>query len=197
MTKENNMLEEIFKKRVDEYLEIIEKLESNCETLNIISEVIAGGFKNKSKVLICGNGGSAADSQHLAAEFISAFSRDINRRALPAIALTVDSSVLTAFSNDFTFEKVFARQVEALGNQGDILIVFTTSGTSRNCLEAVRTARELGLKTIAFSREGGGICREVDFSIEIPSTNTQHIQEAHIFLYHLLVEFVEIKMFRG
>ena len=158
----------------------------------ILASVTSGG-----KVLACGNGGSAADAQHFAAEFVSAFARDLDRKALPAIALTVDSSIITAFSNDFSFEKVFARQVEAYGRPGDVLIALSTSGSSKNCLEAVILANQLGLKTVAFTRVGGQISKLVDHAIEIPSTNTQHIQECHMVCYHIITELVEDTLFRG
>jgi len=148
------------------------------------------------KILICGNGGSAADSQHFAAEFVSTFARDLDRKALPAIALTVDTSIITAYSNDFSFDKVFARQVEAYGRPGDVLIVLTTSGSSKNCLEAASQASNLGLKTIAFTQEGGQISKFVDHAIEIPSKNTQHIQECHMVCYHIITELVEEALFR-
>lgn len=157
----------------------------------ILSSLGSGG-----KILICGNGGSAADSQHLAAEFVSAFSRDLDRPGLPAIALTVDSSIITAFSNDFGFGNVFARQVQALGNPSDILITFTTSGSSENCLRAVEQAQVIGMKTIAFTRLNAEISKNVTLSIEVPSTNTQHIQESHIVAYHILVELIENSLYR-
>ncbi len=161
------------------------------------ADLLTETFRSGSKVLICGNGGSAADSQHFAAEFVSAFSRDIQRRALPALALTVDTSILTAFSNDFTFENVFARQVEAHGRQGDVLIALTTSGSSKNCIAAVRIAKSQGLKTISLTRAAGLIANEVDVAIEVPSMNTQHIQECHMVGYHILSELVENSLYRG
>ena len=154
-------------------------------------------FRNGSKVLICGNGGSAADSQHFAAELVSAFSRDIKRPALSAIALTVDTSIITAFSNDFGFENVFARQVEAHGREGDVLIAISTSGSSKNCLAAVVAAKQLGMKTIALTRKGGMIGSETDLAIEVPSTSTQHIQECHIVGYHIMSELIEEALYGG
>jgi D-sedoheptulose 7-phosphate isomerase len=159
--------------------------------------MISKAFLAGSKVLICGNGGSAADSQHFAAEFVSAFSRDITRRGLPAIALTVDTSIITAFSNDFGYEGVFARQVEAYGRNGDVLVSLSTSGSSENCLQAVRKAKLNGLSTVAFTRTSGAIGAEVDISIEVPSTNTQHIQECHMVAYHVITEIVEETLFGG
>ena len=166
--------------------------ESIIEAALLISEA----YSNGNKVLICGNGGSAADSQHLAAEFVSSFGRDIKRKALSAIALTTDTSVITTFSNDYNSDGVFARQVEAHGKPGDILIVFTTSGSSKNCINAVFQASKLSMKTIAFTRKSALISKEVDIAIEVPSGDTQHIQECHLFSYHLLAEIVENSLFR-
>lgn len=158
--------------------------------------LISEAFSNGNKLLICGNGGSAADSQHLAAEFVSSFSRDIKRKALSAIALTTDTSIITAFSNDYNFDEVFARQVEAHGKSGDILITLTTSGSSRNCINAVLQANKLNMTTIAFTKKTALISNEVDIAIEVPSNNTQHIQECHVFSYHLIAEIVENSLFR-
>jgi D-sedoheptulose 7-phosphate isomerase len=160
------------------------------------AEVIALAFANSKKVLICGNGGSAADSQHFAAEFVNAFSRDLDRRALPAIALTTDTSILTSIANDFQFDNVFSRQVEAYGQSGDVLIALTTSGSSKNCLNAIRLGHSLGLKTISFTKEGSEISRLAQISIEVPSENTQHIQECHMLAYHVITELVEDNLFR-
>ena len=187
---------EIMEKRVSELLEVLSKF-SKLSTTQIVAagELISNAFLAGSKILICGNGGSAADSQHFAAEFVSAFSKDIDRRGLPALALTVDTSILTAYSNDFGFERVFARQVEAYGRPGDVLIALTTSGSSKNCLAAVREAKSRGLKTVALTRTSGAISSEVDISIEVPSMNTQHIQECHMVAYHVIVEIVEKSLF--
>jgi D-sedoheptulose 7-phosphate isomerase len=159
------------------------------------AQLIAAAFKNGNKLLICGNGGSAADAQHFAAEFVNSFSKKLNRIALPAISLASDSSVLTSIANDKNFESVFSRQVEALGKLGDILIAFTTSGESKNCLNAVESAKRLNLKTILFTQKDK-ISREIsDVLIEVPSSNTQIIQECHILAYHIIVEIVESIMF--
>lgn len=189
---------DIARTRINELSELLEDFESQClDSLIIAAESLTDAFEKGSKVLICGNGGSAADSQHFAAELVSAFSREIERPALSAIALTVDTSVLTAFSNDFNFDNVFARQVEAHGRKGDVLIVLTTSGSSKNCVSAVKTAKGLGLKTLAFTRKAGQISAEVDIAIEVPSTNTQHIQECHMVGYHILCELIERALFGG
>ena len=188
----------LFNLRVNEIISVLSEVKTNCmEDVEAIADLIVQCFLSGGKIMVCGNGGSAADSQHFAAEFVSAFARDLDRKALPAIALTVDSSIITAFSNDFSFEKVFARQVEAYGRPGDVLIALSTSGSSKNCLEAVILANQLGLKTVAFTQVGGQISKLVDHAIEIPSTNTQHLQECHMVCYHIITELVEDTLFRG
>lgn len=189
---------ELTETRISELMSILPLFSSECgASINQAANIILRTFLAGSKVLICGNGGSAADSQHFAAEFVSAFSRDITRRGLPAMALTVDTSIITAYSNDFGYEGVFSRQVEAFGRPGDTLIVLTTSGSSKNCIQAVRKAKEFGINTIAFTRTAGAISAEVDTSIEVPSTNTQHIQECHMVAYHVITEIVEQSLFGG
>jgi len=183
--------------RINEIISVLSEINSiSKKEIEASANVIVECFLSGGKILICGNGGSAADSQHFAAEFVSTFARDLDRKALPAIALTVDTSIITAYSNDFSFDKVFARQVEAYGRPGDVLIVLTTSGSSKNCLEAANQASNLGLKTIAFTQEGGQISKFVDHAIEIPSKNTQHIQECHMVCYHIITELVEEALFR-
>lgn len=148
-------------------------------------------FQAGGKLLLCGNGGSAADAQHLAAEFVSRLTQDFDRPALPAIALTTDSSLLTAYANDLHFDGVFARQVEALGRPGDVLICFSTSGNSRNVVLAAEAARRDGLKTLAFVGAGGRLADYADCALVVPSQNTQYIQEATISLYHIVCDLVE------
>ena len=178
--------------RIKELQNLLSDFEKNTsEPLFNISNVIADAFKSGNKILICGNGGSAADAQHFAAEFINIFSKDIKRPALPAISLASDTSVITAIANDSCYEQIFARQVEALGNANDILIVITTSGSSKNCINALQTAKDLGLKTIAITRSRAEACLISDLSIEVPSENTQQIQACHMFAYHTIVELVE------
>jgi len=161
------------------------------------ANLIVETFKKDNKVMICGNGGSSADSQHFAAEFVNAFSKDLQRKSLSAIALTTDTSVLTSISNDFDFINIFARQVEAHSRPGDVLIVLTTSGSSKNCIKAVEQAKNYGIKSIAFTRTGGKISELSDICIQVPSDNTQHIQECHMLAYHVITEIVEEKLFRG
>jgi D-sedoheptulose 7-phosphate isomerase len=151
----------------------------------IVSCLRAGG-----KVLFFGNGGSAADAQHLAAEFVGRFVRE--RPGLPAIALTTDSSVLTAVGNDYGFEQVFARQLQALGRPGDVAIAISTSGNSANVLEAAKEARKRNLKTIGLTgKDGGALAQQADVVITIASTSTARIQECHITIGHLFCELVD------
>jgi D-sedoheptulose 7-phosphate isomerase len=184
--------------KIDEVKIVVDQLKLNCSKEILDSAtMIVECFKNGGKVLICGNGGSAADSQHFAAEFVSSFSKKIVRRSYPAIALTSDMSIITAYSNDFSFDGVFARQVESLGQKGDVLIAITTSGSSRNCLIAVEQAKKQGLKTLAFTKSDGEISNKVDLSIKVPSNDTQHIQECHVISYHIIAGLVEDLMSDG
>ena len=190
MSKTKNTL--IISSRINELKALLLNFESTCENqLILAAELIARAVISGKKILICGNGGSAADSQHFAAELVSSFSKNVSRRAISAIALTTDTSILTAFSNDFSFEKVFMRQVEAHGNQNDVLIVITTSGKSKNCILAVKQAKTMGLKTVALTSMNAEVSKEVDVSIEVPSVNTQHVQECHMVAYHILSEIIE------
>lgn len=178
--------------QLNEFLIVLNEFRSTCtQELLDSASIIVECFKNGGKVLICGNGGSASDSQHFAAEFMSSFSKEINRDSYPAISLSSDISLITAYSNDFSFEGIFARQIQSLGKKGDVLIVITTSGTSKNCILAVKQAKENGLKTLAFTKLGSEISKKVDVSIQVPSHNTQHIQECHVISYHIIAGLVE------
>jgi D-sedoheptulose 7-phosphate isomerase len=180
--KYNGMqLQEALSRTIESQLEIFEKA---CV-------LVLQTFQNKRKLLICGNGGSAADAQHLAAEFVSSFKRGISRKGLPAIALTTDTSILTAYSNDFNFSGVFARQIEAIGEAGDLLIVFSTSGKSKNCIEAIAMAKSIRMKSLSFSSADSLIGKISDLALEVQSNDTQRIQEIHMYLYHTLCEVVE------
>jgi len=159
-------------------------------------DLIVATFKNNNKVLFCGNGGSAADSQHLAAEFMVRLSHDIERPALAAIALTTDSSFLTAGGNDIGFENLFSRGVEGLGNEGDVLIAISTSGNSGNVIKAVQKAAEKKIRTIGFlGGSGGKLKNMVDLPIIIPSSSVQRIQEGHITIGHIICELVERELY--
>jgi len=159
-------------------------------------EIIIKCFINGNKLLLCGNGGSAADCQHVAAEMMIRLAHNIKRPALPAIALTTDTSILTAGGNDIGFDNVFARLVEGLGKENDILFVISTSGNSRNIINAVLQAKKNNVKIIGLlGKNGGELKQMVDISIIIPSDNIQRIQEGHLFVEHIICELVEIKMF--
>ena len=182
--------------RFNELSELIPKFKNNSkESIMATAMSIAKAFESGRKILICGNGGSAADSQHFAAEFVNIFSKEINRRALPAMALSTDTSIITAIANDSSYDQVFARQVEAYAEPGDVVIAFTTSGSSQNCINAVVSARAKGAKTIAFTCMNADISKLVEISVEVPSTETQHIQECHIIAYHIIAELVENQLF--
>ncbi|MBI5122593.1 SIS domain-containing protein [Candidatus Roizmanbacteria bacterium] len=155
------------------------------------ANLIADSIESGGKVLLCGNGGSAADCQHMATEFTSVLSKDFNRPGLPAISLTTDTSFITAFANDFGFEDVFAREVQALGRAGDVLILISTSGNSRNILQATKEARTRGIHTIGLTGEGGRLAKMVDIAIIVPSKNTQYIQESHCAIEHIISEITE------
>lgn len=162
----------------------------------IMPEVASAGLRVRTalekgrKILICGNGGSAADSQHMAAEFVGRFVKE--RQSLPALALTVDTSLLTAVGNDYGFDCVFSRQVEGLGQEGDALIAISTSGNSANVVKAVKTAKEKGIYVIALTGENGGIlAKESDLCLAVPSQVTARIQEMHIMIIHMICEIAE------
>ena len=160
------------------------------------SERLAGCFSGGHKVLICGNGGSAADSQHFAAELVVRLTAQFDRPALPAIALSVDTSVLTAAANDYGYQRIFARQIEALGDQGDLFIGLSTSGRSANVLAAFATAREQGLTTLGlFGAAGPADADLCELPLLVPHKSTMRIQEEHIFALHLLVELTEARYF--
>lgn len=165
-------------------------LTSNLDVIQQISLTIINAFKSGNRVFFCGNGGSAADSQHIAAEFIGRFQKE--RRALPAIALTTDTSILTCLSNDYTYDIVFARQIEALGRTGDVIIGISTSGKSGNVIKAFEAAKAIGMTTVAFTGgDGGPMGKMADLALIVPSKVTARIQESHITIAHAICEVVE------
>jgi len=165
-------------------------LKANLAQIKKAAEVVITALKGNHKILLCGNGGSAADSQHIAAEFIGRFQKE--RRSLPAMALTTDSSILTALGNDYSFDIVFARQVEGLGQSGDVLVGLSTSGNSKNVLEAMKTAKAKGIKTIGLlGCDGGTIAPLCDIALIVPSKVTARIQESHICMAHTICQVAE------
>lgn len=174
-----------------EHLQTIELVrETLMEPIKKIGQHLAQSLANGHTLFWCGNGGSAADSQHMAAELVGRFKK--NRRALRSIALTTDTSVLTCVANDFSYDDIFARQVEALGQPGDVLIGISTSGNSENVLRAFKTGKGMGLMTIALLGKGGGPAKDlVDHALVIPSDTTARIQETHILIGHILCEMIE------
>jgi D-sedoheptulose 7-phosphate isomerase len=168
------------------------------ESSQVIREItgcLVEGFRHGGKLMLCGNGGSAADSQHMAAEFVNRFHTD--RAALPAIALTVDTSVLTSIGNDSSYEFIFSRQVEALGRPGDMLAVLSTSGGSPNILKALELARALSVRTIGFTGEKGRttMAPMCDLCLVVPSADAPRIQEVHEFIWHVICGMVEQALF--
>ena len=156
-------------------------------------EAVEDALKRGNKIMFCGNGGSAADAQHLAAELIGRYLLD--RAPLPALALTVDTSALTAIANDYSYDEVFARQLGGLGQAGDVLVALSTSGNSRNVLRAIEVARAKGIKTIGMTGQSGGLMRQLcDICICVPSDRTNHIQEMHIAVGHMICGAVERAM---
>jgi D-sedoheptulose 7-phosphate isomerase len=165
-------------------------LRDGLDELLAITHLFIDTFKKGKKAFFFGNGGSAADAQHLAAEFVNRFLFD--RRALPAIALTTDTSVLTCIANDSSYEKIFSRQIEALGSAGDIAVGLSTSGNSPNVIEGIRTARSEGLITIAFAGgDGGKLLKEAEHCLLVPSATAARVQEIHILAGHIICELVE------
>jgi D-sedoheptulose 7-phosphate isomerase len=180
----------MFGKALAEHMETVRQLESRWPLLEAIARTMASALRGGHKILWCGNGGSAADSQHMAAELVGRFRRE--RRGLASIALTTDTSILTALGNDYGFETVFSRQVEALGAAGDVLAGFSTSGNSRNVVAAMEAARTRGLITIAFTGAGGGkLAPLADHLFAVESRDTARIQEAHILAGHMICDWIE------
>lgn len=159
------------------------------ERLRRAIQAVVRALRDGHKLLVCGNGGSAADAQHLAAELVCRMERE--GAALPALALTANGPIITAWANDHRFEDVFARQVEALGRPGDVLVAISTSGRSPNVIQAVQTARRRGLFTIGLLGRGGRLAELVDLALLVPSSHTPHVQECHVVIYHALCRGVE------
>ena len=167
----------------------------NSSNLIRCAELVYNAFRNSGKLMLCGNGGSAADAQHIAAEFVNRF--QIERSALPALALTTDTSILTSVANDSSFDDIFSRQIEALGSRGDILLAISTSGRSKNILSALDTAKDRGIHTVGLMGEGGGeMLGLVELALVVGSNQTPRVQEAHILAGHIICELVEHMLFQ-
>jgi D-sedoheptulose 7-phosphate isomerase len=188
-------MENIIQKRFKESAEIKNRfLKENLSRLLDVIKLISHCFEAGNKLFFFGNGGSAADAQHLAAEFVNRYIMD--RPPLPAIALTTDTSILTSISNDFSFSEVFSKQLKALGKEGDVAVGISASGTSPNIIKAFEVAKEMGMKTIALTgNDGGSLVKIADVSLVVPSSSTPRIQEVHILIGHILCELVEHYLF--
>ncbi|HET6669619.1 MAG TPA: D-sedoheptulose 7-phosphate isomerase [Pyrinomonadaceae bacterium] len=184
----------LLQRSLEEHLQAVRAtLQSQLVEIERAGALIRDTLRRGHKVLLCGNGGSAADAQHIAAELVGRYERQ--RRAWPAIALTTDTSALTAISNDYGYDEVFARQVEALATANDLLLALSTSGTSANVLKAVRKARELGCKTIALTGAGGEpLASACDLAVVVPAARTARVQECHITIGHLWCELIDAEL---
>ena len=187
-------LRPLLERSLQEHLDAIQNLlETRIDEIEQAGEIICTALRNRHKILTCGNGGSAADAQHIAAELVGKYERE--RPGLPAVALTTDTSALTALSNDYGYKEVFARQVQALAKEGDVLIAISTSGASANIIEAAKAARKHGCKTIALIGSSAGPLASVcDLVVSVPSNRTSRIQEAHITIGHLWCEMVDARL---
>ena len=191
------MMKENIKNQILESAKIKNEMVKNgLESIEKAAELLIGSINAGGKILWCGNGGSAADAQHLATELMGGMS-DHDRMPIPSIALTTDSSFITAWSNDTDFDSIFSRQVQGLGEEGDVLIGISTSGNSENVINALKQAKYKNLKTIAFTGKTGGNLDEIaDITIKVPSYNTQRIQESHIMIGQILCSLIELSILK-
>jgi D-sedoheptulose 7-phosphate isomerase len=189
-------VEKIIQKALRESIGVKEEfIKENMAKLTFFAEKIALALTGDRKLLLCGNGGSAADAQHIAAEFINRY--ELERPPLPAIALTTDTSILTSVGNDYSFDQVFSKQIKALGVEGDVLLAISTSGNSTNVIEAVKAAKSLGIFTVGLTGgEGGQLASLVDLSLVVKSAFTGRIQETHILVGHIICELVDYILFQ-
>jgi len=185
-------MKELIQFELDEHIKVAQQMKSLINKINQTSEICVKSLQNGHKVLIFGNGGSAADAQHIAAELVGRYKTE--RKGLPAIALTTDTSALTAIGNDYGYQHIFKRQIEALASPNDVVIGISTSGNSENVISALRLANSLNCHTIGFSgRDGGKMNTICDVNIVVPSEDTPRIQEMHIFIGHTLCHIIESK----
>lgn len=188
-----NMIKAALRESADLKLKVAAQL---SEKILEVAGALESCIKTGGKAMFCGNGGSAADSQHLATELVVRLTGRFDRAALPAIALTTDTSILTACSNDYGFEHVFSRQIEALGKEGDMLFAVSTSGKSPNVVKGVQTASERKIVTVGLlGGDGGDLAKLVDHALVVPSTDTMRIQETHIAIGHVIISIIERKLF--
>jgi len=177
---------------IDESIQLKKKINKKEKNISDCIFLIYKAIKNNKKIMICGNGGSAADAQHLAAEFLIRLRPNVNRESWPVISLALDTSTLTACGNDYSFDEIFSRPLSGIGNQGDVLLTISTSGNSKNLIKAHKIAKKKKISTISFLGKGGGKMKNIsDVEIIVPSKNTARIQETHIFLGHFIFEQVE------
>jgi D-sedoheptulose 7-phosphate isomerase len=190
------VLDKIIEKALRESIKVKEEfIKENSRNLILFAEKISQAFTADRKLMICGNGGSAADAQHIAAEFVNRFM--LERPPLPAIALTTDSSVITSIGNDYSFEEIFSKQIKALGMEGDVLLAITTSGNSGNVISAVKAARGAGIYTVVFTGGDGGRVRSLaDMALVVKSNTTARIQEAHSLAGHVICQLVDYILFQ-
>lgn len=188
-------MEDLIRKQLKESIRVKEEIAAKLTPqIAKASQLIIGSLKKEGKIILFGNGGSAADAQHFACEMIGRYQRE--RSSIPAIALTTNTSVLTALSNDYGYERSFSRQIEAVANSEDVVVAISTSGNSANVLAAVEVARKKECRTVGLTGEGGGrLAGEVDVAIQVPSRETPRIQEAHIVIIHVICYLVEEKLF--
>ncbi len=180
------MVSEFFQEHID----ITGKMKQDIEKIKKIADVLRNSLNNSGKIVICGNGGSAADAQHFAAELVGRYKKE--RKALPAIALNTDTSILTALGNDYGFEEIFLRQIDAHCKKGDVVVILSTSGNSKNIINAAKKAREVGAIVIGLLGRDGGVVKSLcDFEITVHSNNISRIQEMHILIIHILCELIE------
>tara|TARA_B100000941_G_scaffold203821_1_gene148452 strand:- start:773 stop:1369 length:597 start_codon:yes stop_codon:yes gene_type:complete len=185
------------KKKIQHSVELKLSLEKLSSKIFKSIETISKSLKNNKKIFFCGNGGSSADAQHLAAELLIRLRPNVNRKSLPAISLALDTSTMTACGNDYKFDYIFSRPLEGLGNKGDILVAISTSGNSKNIINVLKTAKAKGLKTIGFlGNKGGKAKKYCDIDLVVPSSVTARIQECHIFLGHYILEKTENRLFQ-
>ncbi len=177
----------------ESHARVLEATRAMMDRVQEATDLVVESLRAGGTFLIAGNGGSAADAQHIAGEFVGRFLKE--RKALPCIALNTNSTIITAIGNDYSYDRVFSRQVEAFGKSGDVLLAITTSGNSGNIIEAARVAKSMGIKVVGLTGQGGGkLAPECDLLLDVPSTETPRVQEMHIMLAHILCELAEIEL---